>query len=186
MGVSYRFGARAAVALMLLMCFIVLPAAVMAQQGTSTVAGWVDVQPDVAPYVVLRVVDDSTGVVVRSAPLDATHTFSFAGIVPSSVSVEAVAQLPDHLFVLDAASSVLKTPVTAASATATVQLKVAATSKTGVAAATAAAGGGGSVASAALALVALVAAWCGRHRIVSALDMPAFKPLKPRKVMVTM
>jgi hypothetical protein len=191
----YGLGARTAVALTLLACLTILTATGSAaavskekQEGaTSTVAGWVDVPAEVAPYVVLRVVDDNTGVVVRSAPLDTTHTFSFAGIVPTAVSVETVTQLPDHLFELDVASSVLKAAVVPASSTTALQLKVVATPKTEKAVtAGAAAMGGSNVVSAVLALVALVAAWYGRHRIVSALDIPTFKPPKPRKVMVAM
>lgn len=179
MSAFYRIArCTAAATLALLLCLASVTTA------SSTVAGWVDVQAEVAPYVVLRVVDDSTGVVVRSAPLDSTHTFSFTGIMPAAVSVEAVAQLPDHLFELDAAASVLK-----ASAATGLQLKVAATPKATAAGAAAKAAGqsaGSSLGSAALALTALLAAWYGRHRIVSALDMPSFKPPKPRKMMVAM
>ncbi|KPI88700.1 hypothetical protein ABL78_2160 [Leptomonas seymouri] len=191
MAMSCRFGVLTAVALTLLMCLTVLFASAKAHHGASTVAGWVDVRPDVAPYVVLHVVDDSTGVVVRSAPLGATHTFSFAGIMLTSVSVEAVAQLPDHLFELDVASSVMKTPVPLTGSTAAVQLKVAAIAKTSatVAAArkssaqgTAAVGSG--VLPATLALVVLTASWFGRRRIVSILAMPAWKPPRPHTMLV--
>lgn len=186
MTISYRFGVRAAVALALLACCACFPTAA----ATSTVAGWVDVSADVAPYVVLRVVDDSTGVVVRSAPLDATHTFSFAGIVPPAVSVEVVAQLPDHLYELDAAASVLRTAAAntqaGSAADAPVQLKVAATAKTAGAASANSNSSSSSIVSAVSALAALVAAWYGRHRLVSLLELPTFKPPKQRKMMMAM
>lgn len=190
MAALYWLGLRVAVALTLVACFTVLPAAaapVKDRERTSTVAGWVDVKAEVAPYVVLRVVDDSTGMVVRSAPLDATHTFSFAGIAPTTISVEAVASLPDHLFALDAAASVLKAPVSADSSIATVQLKVAAAPRVvATVAESSAATAGSSVVPAVLALAALLAAWYGRHRIVSSLELPTFKPPKQRKMMVAM
>lgn len=188
MAATYRLRTAAVVALCLLCGLAVLAyTAAAATSDLLSVAGRVEVRRDVAQYVVMRVVDDKTGVVVRSAPLDATRAFSFANIAASAVSVEATVDLPDHLFQLDTAASVLKSAVSTTSSTAAVQLTIATTSKAEAAGAKSpAAAAGSSIASAVFALIALLAAWSGRHRIVGMLDMPTLKPPKPRRVMMGM
>ncbi|KAK7200003.1 hypothetical protein NESM_000049600 [Novymonas esmeraldas] len=186
---SYRInvGSTLVLVLWLLSAATVTPST-SASTDPLTIAGRVDVRPEVTPYIVVRVVNDATGVVLRSAPLDATRTFSFANIGVSAVSVEAAVELPDHLYTLDAASSVLKSTVVPSSSTSSVQLTIVALSKTDAVSRVSAAPAttGSSVVSAVLALLTMVAAWYGRHKIVSLLDMPAFKPPKQRKVMVGM
>ncbi|KAG5473072.1 hypothetical protein CUR178_02989 [Leishmania enriettii] len=171
----YSVGGILVLALCLLCGALSAPSA-PAPADFITVAGRVDVRQEVAQYVVVRVVDDQTGLVVRSAPLDATRSVSFANIASSAVSVEATVELPDHLFELDASSSVLKSAVSTSSSTAPVELKIVTFSKEkGAARKTPTPAAGSSVASAVLALTALVVAWYGRHKIVIMLDMSSLK-----------
>ncbi|CAJ1031593.1 hypothetical protein Q4I32_005880 [Leishmania shawi] len=167
-----------------LLCYALAASSIPVPADLITVAGRVDVRHEVAQYVVVRVVDDKTGVVVRSAPLDATRSVSFANIASRAVSLEATVELPDHLFELDASSSVLKSAISTDSSTTPVQLTISTFSKAeGVSRRTPSSAAASSVASAVLALVALVAAWYGRHKIISTLDLPTLKLPKPRRVM---
>lgn len=170
-------------ALCLLSCALAAPST-PAPTDLITVAGRVHVRNEVAQYVVVRVVDDKTGVVVRSAPLDATRSVSFANIASPAVSLEATVELPDHLFELDASSSVLKSTVSTFSSTTPVQLTISTISKAeGAARKAPTPTASSSGASAVLALMALVVGWYSRHKIVSVLDMPSLRMPKPRKVM---
>ncbi|GET90685.1 hypothetical protein, conserved [Leishmania tarentolae] len=170
-------------ALCLLSCALAAPST-PSPTGLITVAGRVQVRNEVAQYVVVRVVDDKTGVVVRSAPLDATHSVSFANIASPTVSLEATIELPDHLFELDASSSVLKSAISTADSSAPVQLTISTVSKVdGAVRKERTPTVGSSGASAVFALMTLVAAWCGRHKVVKALDMPILRLPKSRKVM---
>ncbi|KAG5472304.1 hypothetical protein LSCM1_03703 [Leishmania martiniquensis] len=158
-----------------LLCGALSAPSAAAPANLITVAGRVDVRQEVAQYVVVRVVDEQTGLVVRSAPLDATRSVSFANIASSAVSLEATVELPDHLFELDA-SSVLKSAVSTTSSTVPVQLTIATVSKAELAERkTPTPASCSSFGSAVFALVALVVAWHGRRTIVSMLDMPSLK-----------
>ncbi|CAC9512510.1 protein of unknown function - conserved [Leishmania donovani] len=182
---SYQSSVCGTLVLALCLLYCVLAASsTPAPTDLITVAGRVHVRNEVVQYVVVRVVDDKTGVVVRSAPLDATRSVSFANIASSAVSLEATVELPDHLFELDASSSVLKSAISTSSSTTPVQLTISTISKAeGAARKAPTPTAGSSGASAVLALMALVAGWYSRHKIVSVLDMPSLRMPKPRKVM---
>ncbi|KAG5498593.1 hypothetical protein JKF63_02879 [Porcisia hertigi] len=175
-----------ALALFLLCCGLVAPLTLV-HADPIAVAGRVDVRREVAQYVVVRVVDDRTGVVVRSAPLDSSRSFSFANIPSPAVSVEATVDLPDHLFELDTSASVLRSAVSTSSSITPVQLKVFTISKAGgVMQETATPAAASSFASAVFALVVLMAAWYARHSVVRVLDMISLKLPKQRKAIVVM
>lgn len=162
-------------------------AAAPAAAKTFAIAGHVEADPAVIPFIFLHIVDGRSGAVIRSAALDGTGAFTVAGLPATVTEVRAsAAALPADQFSLDEAQSVLTAAIDPASGV--LRLKVAATrvaSATPAAAAVADASVDAvSVVPGLVTLAVLAVAWSARHTIVKALDFPAWKAPKQRKMMV--
>ncbi|CCW61709.1 unnamed protein product [Phytomonas sp. EM1] len=76
-----------------------------------SIAGWVEADPEIIPYVTVRVVDGRAGIIVRTASLDVTNTFSFIGLPDTVKEVQVLVELFDPLYRLNTADSVLSLPL---------------------------------------------------------------------------
>lgn len=166
---------------------LLLLSTVLAAPGEKSlaIAGSVDVDPAVAPYVFLHVIDGRTGSVVRSATLDPTGTFSMSGLASTVSEVRAKVQLPADQFTVDEAASVLSAVVNTASPKLALKVVTSRANKAASSSSSAPAPSSATALSGVVTLAVLVAAWYARHIINNTLDRLVIKPPKPRKVMMT-
>lgn len=167
---------------------VALPAVASAESNVVSIAGWVNVDVDVAPYIVIRVLSGASGVVVRSASLDSTRTFSFSGLPESVQEVQAVVELPQRLYHLDSTASKLSASLKEAisDSDSPIELRVVAVKVSSAKEAVQVSNSLlGPVVSGVMALTALCTAWFGRHFIVTILERSTIKPPKQRRVVQT-
>lgn len=150
-----------------------------------TIAGRIEADPAILPYIFLHVIDGRTGAVIRSASADGTGAFSMWSLPTTVSEVRAKVQLPSDQYNLNETASVLSVPVSTASSKLVLKVATSTPGKNAAVSAPAAVPPSASLLSGVVTLGVLVVAWCARHALTNLLDLPAFKPPKPRKVMVT-
>lgn len=171
----------ACLALALLGAAIPSTAQSYANHHRQSSAAWVDVDDAAARYLRLVAVD-AHGTVIRAYNLDETHTVSLHHLPESVTAVSVLVNELSKHYAIDTEKSVLSTPLSDSVVLRVVVMPLGGTPSSSGGAAT-----GDKLhnpLTAVCTLGALVASWALRHRLLSVLDLPQYKP-RTRKV-VTM
>nr|CCC48387.1 conserved hypothetical protein [Trypanosoma vivax Y486] len=150
--------------------------------GSVSVAGSVAVPPEAIRFIDVQVIDGISGVVVRSAPLDDTQTFSFYGLPATVKGVQLFLRFPGRRFQLNTTASVLSVPIPKEGNPRHLLLTVAVEK---VDAHPPDSQVHGSLTTAIVVMSTLVFAAIWRHRLLSILQLPSIKPLRPRRLILT-
>ncbi|CCW67995.1 unnamed protein product [Phytomonas sp. Hart1] len=162
--------------------FLLLSITVSAQrERRRSIAGWVEADSAILPYITIRVVDSRSGVVVRTGNLDVTNTFSFAGLPDTVKEVQVLVECFDSPFRLNTADSVLVLPLDGSKP---LHFKVVVENTTR--------GPSNSVVSweadrcgiALATLFSMVGMWITRHSLISFIDTFLFKLPKAKRILV--